>query len=511
VTLRQTGDNTLAIVEALDRRDVSGRQTAATYFDVANRSGLVYGPTTGRVVAGAAVVLAVFAWVRLLSHARRLQALGRLGFTAAWIVGGFAVAVAAMVAATWALRMARETFHPWYARPDRLFVLLVTVAAASGWLLTRIAARLPRRVRGSKNPGFIWFAVLPFWIALAVLMEWKAPSAAHLWTLPLLTAGIVLSGLPASVPLALRTGSVIVLGVTGTLWIPLGVTLLRFVVATFGRLPIVTPVYVYPALLALCGVMLGPPLVSAAVTPERRVRRPSIVSGLVLLALAVTGAMAYFAPAYDYAHPARRQVQFVQDVARGRSYWVIGGLEPGVDVLHGADAPNDWHPAPASLDTFVPVPSVAAPFRFVATGAPVDVPGAFSARLRYGEGRTELEITARADPPASVWFVMPPGLTPLTPNLPGRLRGTRWVAQYSAPPPEGVAFRATIPPQDSPRLTEGAVVLWTSRLPGGVGWQGLTGWLPQDTSVWTARAAFIQPLGPLLAIETAASPAPPIR
>ena len=35
-----------------------------------------------------------------------------------------------MVGATWALRAAREVYHPWYAHPDRLFLLLLAVGHA---------------------------------------------------------------------------------------------------------------------------------------------------------------------------------------------------------------------------------------------------------------------------------------------------------------------------------------------------------------------------------------------
>jgi peptidase M28-like protein len=510
-TLRQTGDNTIAIVEALDRGELTGRDAAVTYFDIANRRGLTYGRTTGRVLAAASLLLGALGCIRLFRSARDLGATGRLVFTEIWLLLGMGAAAGAMVGATWALRVARETFHPWYADPARLFLLLVTVAVVTAWALVRIAALLPRRFRGSKNPGFIWCAVLPLWMLLTALVEWKAPGAAYLWTLPLLTAGIVVNGLPPAVPLALRTGSVLVLAVAGTLWIPTGTALLRFVVAVFGRLPIVTPVWVYPAMLAMIGIMVGPPVVTIAATPERRLKRPSVISALLMVALAVTAALAYASPAYDYSHPARRQVQFVQDGARGQGYWEVAGLEPGLDLLHTPESPADWHPAPATLDTSVPVPPLTAAFRFLATAPPVEVPGTIAARLRYDGGRTELEITVRAEPPADVWFVMPPGVIPADANLPGRLRGARWIARYAAPPPEGVAFRASIPRERSARLVDAAVVLWTSRLPGGTGWQGLTPWLPQEAAVWTARAAFIQPLGPLLAIDTPAPPAAPLR
>ena len=53
--------------------------------------------------------------------------------------------------------------------------------------------------------------------------------------------------------------SIVVLAVAATLWLRDTVELFRFLVAVFGRLPIVTPVFVYAALLAAAGVMIVPP------------------------------------------------------------------------------------------------------------------------------------------------------------------------------------------------------------------------------------------------------------
>ena len=133
--------------------------------------------------------------------------MGRLLITAGWLLIGFAAAVAAMWGATWTLRAARESYHPWYAQPDRLIALVGIVSLVVCWTLVRLAAWLPRAVRASSDPAFIWAVALPVWIALAAFMEWNAQPVAYLWTVPALAAGVVLSGLPPGVPLALRAGS----------------------------------------------------------------------------------------------------------------------------------------------------------------------------------------------------------------------------------------------------------------------------------------------------------------
>ena len=107
------------------------------------------------------------------------------------------------------------------------------------------------RARGMRHPSVTWSLTLPLWMAMAVAALWVAPGAAFLWTLPLLAAGILLLLTPPDSDPALRITSIVVLAVTATLWLRDTVELLRFMVAVFGRLPIVTPVSVY------AGVMTG--------------------------------------------------------------------------------------------------------------------------------------------------------------------------------------------------------------------------------------------------------------
>jgi hypothetical protein len=90
-------------------------------------------------------------------------------------------------------------------------------------------------------------------------------------------------------------------------------------------------------------------------------------------------------------------------------------------------------------------------------------------------------------------FVMPPGLTPGHPNLPGRVIPVlgSWAASYGAIPPEGVAFHASVPAGQANQLSRVRVMLRSPRLPGGAGWQGLPDWLLQDRTVWSGEARYI--------------------
>jgi hypothetical protein len=90
---------------------------------------------------------------------------------------------------------------------------------------------------------------------------------------------------------------------------------------------------------------------------------------------------------------------------------------------------------------------------------------------------------------------MPEQLVPTRPNLPGTARTGRWVATFGAIPKEGIAFQGFVDAADEPRLDRLLVVLHTSRLPGGTGWQGLVPWLPRERVVWSAEARYVvQPL-----------------
>ena len=91
-----------------------------------------------------------------------------------------AVTIAAMVGAVWALRATREVYHPWYARPDRLFMMIAAVGGAAAWMMARAGRWIPSRARGLRHPAVAWTYTLPLWIVLAMATTWLAPAAAYL-------------------------------------------------------------------------------------------------------------------------------------------------------------------------------------------------------------------------------------------------------------------------------------------------------------------------------------------
>jgi hypothetical protein len=91
----------------------------------------------------------------------------------------------------------------------------------------------------------------------------------------------------------------------------------------------------------------------------------------------------------------------------------------------------------------------------------------------------------------AISFVLPAGLTPSRSSFPGAQRLGRWVATFVAPPPEGIAWRAAFSAVEAPRLAGLRVVVTDSGFPGGIGWQRLPAWLPQERAVWGATATWV--------------------
>lgn len=385
-TLRETGQNVVAIATGLDGVDITRRSTTeATYFDIGSTTALSYGTAIGWGTALLAVLVGFLAWVRTARAAIVLGGAGRWLLTFVWTGLGAAIVVAAMIGGTWALRASREVYHPWYSTPDRLMALLAAIGVTVGWGIARLGRWLPARAHGVRHPIVTWSIALPAWIALALATLWFAPSAAYLWTLPLLTAGALLLVTPVTSGAAIRAVSIVVLAVTATLWLRETVELFRFVVAIFGRLPMVTPVFVYAALLATAGVMIVPPLVAAA-GATRPILGPSVLTPACLLAIVVAAGLAYAAPAYTHEQPLRRSVRALQDADAPTATWEVASTEPGLDL--GEGAPASWMPRSDWPAASVPWGRLSQPFVFRTAGpslgpAPVDIAG-FTARAVEG-------------------------------------------------------------------------------------------------------------------------------
>lgn len=504
--LRETGANVVGILSTLQRTDITQRTAVdPTYFDIGGTSALSYRPFWSWVLSILAVALGALAWMRVTRFLVRSEGMGRwlLGFAWTWL--GFAVAVGAMIAATMALRAAREVYHPWHAHPGRLLLFLAVVGSAAGWAMARAGRWIPSRARGLRHPAVAWTAALPAWLLLGVLVSWFAPSAAYLWILPLFAAGLVLVVVPLTPDAFARAGSVVVLAVAATLWLRDTVELFHYTVAVFGRMPIVTPSFAYTPLVAMAGLMIAPPLLAAIATPRPLVR-PALETGLLLAAIAATGMNAWLAPAYTREQPLRGTLRVLQEAGASESIWQVGSIEPGFDF--GRGAPGGWTTAVPEARS-IPWGTLGLPFTFSTPApslgeAPATI-GAFSA-TNTAEGALVLRASVFPRQPAlTITFMLPPGLVPLRANLPGLVRRGRWMATYIAPPEEGIAFEARFASGSPEQLHGLRVTVTMPGTPGGAGWQRLPEWLPTERWAWTAWSTWV------LAPERRLEPVPPLR
>jgi hypothetical protein len=506
-SLRLTGENVVAVATMLQGMDITRRQRwEATYFDIGQISALSYGMVVSWIIDAAALLLGVVAWIRVMSTALKLAGAMRWSVAAIWSLIAVTLVLLAMVEATWALRAARQVYHPWYAYPDRLFLLLLAVGLTTAWAMARVGALLPARVRAPRHPVITWSLALPIWIFLAAGATWFAPSAAYLWTVPLLVAGVCLTAttmVESRIPdpgsrlsdpgsrIPITIASIIILAVSGTLWLRNTVVLLRFATAVFGRLPLIMPVYVFGAILVASGLMVAPPVI-AIITRPAPIRRPSLVTALCLTMVAIAIAVSARAPAYTYERPQRRHVRALQEPDSPKAIWEIASIEPGVDLAAGA--PVGWTLEKDTVSTSIPWGRFSNPFVFRARAEALGPAPAEVTDFTITPGQGTVDISASVVPrrgSLAISFVLPSGLTPTRSNFSGAMRLGQWVATFIAPPPEGIAWRATFAASEAARLADVRVVVTDSGFPDGIGWQRLPAWLPQDRAVWTATATWV--------------------
>ena len=488
--IRESGENVVSIVTGLDTVDITQRSAGdATYFDIAGRSAISYGPGTAWVVAAAALLFGIVGFVKVTAFSLATAGVLRWILMLVWAAIALTASAAAMAGATWALRASREVYHPWYAHPERLLVLLVIVGAAVTWATTRIGVWLPPRAHAPRHPALTWSLALPLWIALAAGALWLAPAAAHLLTVPLLVAGAGLTLVSARSALLLRIVSALVLIVVVILWLRETIDLALFIVAMFGRQPIVTPFFVYAAILTLAGMMIAPPLI-ATIARSVPLARPTLLTAVLLAVVATTAAFAWMAPAYTREHSLRRFARAIQD--GDTVIWDVGSTEPGLDL--DSSAPGQWTLDGNAPTTSVPMGRLQMPFVFRTRGPALGPPPADLSPLTVTPVEGGVELSATVVPRAqgvTVTFVAPRGVRPARSNLPGALRLGHWAAAFAAPPAEGVTWRAAFAAADAATLEQTRIIVTTPGIPGGEGWQQLPAWLPQERTVWTATAVWI--------------------
>lgn len=505
--------NAVSTVRALDARSGPNRGDTPTYFPVFGRA-VVYGATVTQAVAIVAIVVGVFAWLRLAVEGHRARGLSGLVLTVVWSVLGVGAAAAAMVGAVWLLRESRAELHPWYAAPHWFLSWLAVSGLAAAALVARLGRLVPDRLRPWRGPAAVWWTTLPVWVAMTVALLVAAPVASYLMAWPLAIAAILVG---AGAPRAwiVRTASLVALAAVATLWIANVLRLLAFTVALFGWLPIVTPLVLYPAMLLAAGLVLLPPIVALVarqaardalpkpagteVEPSRpATSRSSMRIGYAsVAAFVILGALAWLAPAYTWDRPHRRVVRYVQDDVGAQAWWEVGGNEDGPGL--GMGAPEAWERAVGDLPATAPVGAVNTPFRFRARVEPETAPppGDVASSLTIDpEGRARLEVTIVPHALTAARLVLPEGVRPATSSLAGVVRGGRWMAAYAAVPAAGLTIHLTFGGLD-PSLLGGAVVVFTvAAVPGSTGGSVLPAWLPTADATWLVRSTRIVSAGP---------------
>jgi hypothetical protein len=508
-SVRHAGDNAVALAEALDVTDLSApRDSPSTYFDVAHAFAVLYGPGTALVLLAVSLLLGLFGWIQAFSVARHMTTIRQVALTALWAVASVAAAGMAMLGSAWLLRATREAYHPWYAHPDRFFVFLALAGIFGTWLVARARWWVPAAWRGAAHPSVLWLLTLPAWMAIAIAGQLLAPSAAWLAVLPLAAAGAALAILSVRSMGAARIGAAITVGFGAVLWLPNAALLAHFMVPVLGRVPIVTPLAVYPALLLFCGLFVVPPLVILAAGREwhfdwhrgRYLLRPGLQPGAMLTAAVVFScAWCWFAPAYTHERPLQRTIRYVNNVAEGEAHWEVGSTEPGFDVDPRAPVAGDWQPTTAPFRFGTPLDLLQWPFAYRARSAAVERPPVqVSSELKCDPEGCTAEIAAvPAIDDLVVVFSMPAGVVPEETNLPGIVENGEYRAIYASVPHAGFTFRARVPSEQATAMDAARVIVVASGLPGAT-WPALPPWLPREHVLWHARSYFVLPARPVV-------------
>jgi len=496
-TIRQTGEGVVAIVSALEREDLSRQSGDWTlYFDISGIGAVASGSWLGGFLGGLGLVTGLGAWVRLLVAVRRRTGLGRLLATAIVAIAGTVAVAAFMVAATWGLRAVREVYHPWYADPTRFFALLAVAGTLGGWLVARLAARLPVRFRGCADPAGAWCVVLPVWIVLAIVTLAWLPAASYLVTFPLAAAGLALLIVGGARVPAVRLASLVPVVVAVLLWLRPGWSFLHFMVPNLGRQALITPVYLYPALLLVVAAGLVLPVLAMISGWTARLRRPGYVTAGLILALAGTFLLTYLTPAYTSERPRLASVRYVEDTTTGDAFYEMSSNEPGIDVGRDADAPQGWQRAAGPPQVSYPLAPLGGPFVYRAGVKPSGEAVATVESVTEVAGADhQVTVTVVPRKPwATVALVLPAGVRPIDSSVAGVVRGRHWQAAFTAPPAAGAVFRLRLRAADVALLSDARVIITTAGLPGAVGFPGLPSWLPRERSSWSGRSIFVLPI-----------------
>jgi hypothetical protein len=270
-------------------------------------------------------------------------------------------------------------------------------------------------------------------------------------------------------------------------------------------MPLVTPTWAYPAVFFLAGILLWPPVLAVLIGRVRWRVAHGVAASVLMLALVVTGLLAWMAPAFTIERPQQRSALFLDDRVRRIAHWELHGNEPGLDVGASAPANVAWQVAERTSVPGAGLNPKAHVFRGVVTSPATPAPAAITATVVPGEGSAEIEITVT--PTDDEWqtlaIVLPADIVPTKTTLVGRTRGGRWQAWHTNVPRDGLSWRATVPASQADRLASTEVWVSRARLPEAEPGSRVPAWLHAPHTAWMTQHVIMLP------IAIAAPPQPP--
>jgi hypothetical protein len=160
-------------------------------------------------------------------------------------------------------------------------------------------------------------------------------------------------------------------------------------------------------------------------------------------------------------------------------------------------APREWETLTSTapvLELFRPVGGL---FRYRAAAAGLVAPPLkVWCATQAADGTADVYVETTVVPGlegTGVAFVLPHGVTPAEASLRGVVRDGRWRAMVMPVPASGLTLRLRIPRDLLQKWSEARVLAMVHGVPGGVGWQRLPAWVPQETFVWSSESDFVMP------------------
>jgi hypothetical protein len=498
-TIQRLGDTAVSLVEALEDVHIGQRTPDdGTFFDVAGRAAFAYSAGVTRTLAVIVFVLALLATVKAFLAARAEIGTARLIATAAWAVLGTGLLFGALTLGCHLLRLATGLQQPWHDQVNVFLIFLASVGLGAVWLAVVLGRSLPVTVRPSGHPSCVWMLALPVWAGLLAFLQRTAPGAGYLIAFPLLVAAVLVLALPVRVQSAGRMVSGAVASVAVLFWAPLVWPLLEFLVGLFGRSSAPAPAWLFPAASVALISTMGPSVAGLVLGRQSRFIPASAISSLLLLAVVASAWILAVEPAYTADRPERRELRYVQDMLQQRALWEAGTHERHeAPVGTNAGAPVDWRPDGQPPAVSVRLSRVSGLFRYRTRSAGLVAPPLrASCTTQPGDGAANVWLETTAAPlleGTGVVFLLPWGVTPAEPNLPGVVRDGRWRTAVFPAPASGATLRVRLTQDDLARLPDARVLAVVHGAPGGVGWQRLPPWLAEDAAVWSAESWFILP------------------